>query len=150
DWLHTGPQAGVGFAAAGGDLEFQTDGTMVNTWQGWREMRLGVFATRQRGQPATADAWDRRALPAPHARVLFGGIETAAHFGPRIRRWAGRLGIRDPSVLTVLADGAEWIWNQAQAQLPGAAGLLDIYHACEHLAACGQKLYGEGTDATRA
>jgi len=150
DWLHTGPQAGVGFASAGGDLEFQTDGTMVNTWEGWREMRLGVFAKRQRGQPATTDAWDRRALPVPHVRVLFGGIETAQHFGPRIRRWAGRLGIRDPSAVTVLADGAEWIWNQTQAQLPGAAGLLDIYHACEHLAACGQKLYGEGTDAARA
>ena len=82
--------------------------------------------------------------------MLFGGIETAEHFGPRIRRWAGRLGLRDPARVTVLADGAEWIWNQAAAQLPGAAGLLDIYHACEHLSACGQKLYGEGTDEARA
>ena len=82
--------------------------------------------------------------------MLFGGTETAEHFGPRIRRWAGRLGLRDPARVTVLADGAEWIWNQAAAQLPGAAGLLDIYHACEHLSACGQKLYGEGTDEARA
>jgi hypothetical protein len=142
--------AGVGFAAADGDIELQTDGTMVNTWEGWREMRPGVFAKRHRGEPATADAWDRRPLPAPHARVLFGGIETAGHFGPRIRRWAGRLGIRAPSAVTVLADGAEWIWNQAAAQLPGAAGLLDIYHACAHLSACGQQLYGEGADEARA
>jgi hypothetical protein len=82
--------------------------------------------------------------------VLFGGIEAAAHFGPRIRRWAGRLGLRDTAAVTVLADGAEWIWTQAARQLPGAAGLLDIYHAGEHLAACGQKLYGEGTAAARA
>lgn len=75
----------------------------------------------------------------------FGGIETAGHFGPRIRRWAGRLGIRDPSVVTVLADAAEWIWTQAAAQLPDAAALPDIYQADEHLAGCGQKLYGEGT-----
>ena len=122
---------------------------MVNTWEGWRELRLGIFARRQRGQPATADQWDTRRLPAPHARVLFGGIETAEHFGPRIRRWAGRLGIRDPSAVTVLADGAEWIWNQAAVQLPGAAGLLDVYHAGEHLSACGHKLYGEGTDEAR-
>jgi hypothetical protein len=145
DWLHSDKTAGATFAAASGDIEFQTDGTMVNTWDGWREMRLGVFAKRQRGKPATAENWDSRRLPKPHARVLFGGIETAEHFGPRIRRWAGRLGIRDPSALTVLGDGAEWIWNQAAVQLPGAAGLLDIYHAGEHLAACGHKLYGEGT-----
>jgi hypothetical protein len=150
DWLHTDPAAGAGFAAAEGDLEFQTDGTMVNTWEGWRELRLGIFAKRGRGRPATAAQWDRRRLPAPQARVLFGGIETAEHFGPRIRRWAGRLGIADPAAVTVLGDGAEWIWNQAAVQLPGAAGLLDIYHAGEHLAACAKVLYGEGTAAAQA
>jgi hypothetical protein len=34
DWLHTAPAAGAAFAAAGGDSEFQTDGTMVDTWEG--------------------------------------------------------------------------------------------------------------------
>ena len=73
DWLHTAKAAGASFAAAAGDIEFQTDGTMVNTWEGWREMRLGIFAKRQRGRPAPAAQWDTRRLPAPHARVLFGG-----------------------------------------------------------------------------
>jgi hypothetical protein len=150
DWLHADKAAGAGFAAAGGDLEFQTDGTMVNTWEGWRELRLGVFAKRPRGRPAPAEAWDTRRLPAPAARVLFGGIETAAHFGPRVRRWAGRLGVRDAAQVTVLADGAAWIWEQAARQLPGSAGLLDIYHAGEHLAACAKALYGEGTAQARA
>jgi hypothetical protein len=150
DWLHTDKAAGAGFAAAAGDIEFQTDGTVVNTWEGWRELRLGAFAERGRGKAAKPEQWDSRALPPPCARVLFGGIETAEHFGPRIRRWAGRLGIRDPSAVTVLGDGAEWIWNQARAQLPGAAGLSDIYHASEQLAACGHKLYGEGAAEARA
>jgi hypothetical protein len=149
DWLHSDPAAGTGFATAGGDVEFQTDGTMVNTWEGWREMRLGVFAKRERGQPATAAQWDTRRLPAPCARVLFGGIERADHFGPRIRRWAARLGIADPSAVSVLGDGAEWIWNQAAAQLPGSRGWLDIYHGAEHLAGCAQVLHGEGTAAAR-
>lgn len=143
DWLHAGGAAGADFATAGGDVEFQTDGTMVNTWEGWREMRLGVFAKRARGRPAAADAWDTRRLPPPHARVLFGGIETAAHFGPRVRRWAARLGIGDAAQVSVLADGAAWIWDLAGRQLPGAAGLLDIYHAGEHVAACAKVLYGE-------
>jgi hypothetical protein len=145
DWLHTDPAAGADFVGAAGDVEFQTDGTMVNTWEGWREMRLGIFAKRRRGQPARAAEWDTRRLPAPEARVLFGAIETAERFGPRIRRWGGRLGIRDPAAVTVLADGAEWIWRQAAQQLPGSAGLLDIYHAGEHLAGAARVLYGEGS-----
>jgi hypothetical protein len=147
DWLHAAKAAGQGFAAAAGDIEFQTDGTMVNTWEGWREMRLGIFAKRARGQPAPASAWDTRRLPAPHARVLFGGIATAEHFGPRIRRWAARLGIREAAAVSVLGDGAEWIWNQAAVQLPGSRGLLDIYHGGEHLAGCAKALYGEGAAA---
>jgi len=148
DWLHSDKAVGAGFAAASGDIELQTDGTMVNTWEGWREMRLGVFARRERGRPATPQEWDKRRLPAPHARLLFGGIETSEHFGPRIRRWAGRLGIRDPSVVTVLGDGASWIETQAETQLPGAEQLLDIYHALEHLGDCARVLYGE--DAKQA
>lgn len=149
DWLHTDPAAGAGFAAAAGGVEFQTDGTTVNTWEGWRELRLGVFAKREPGRPAAPAEWDTRRLPAPHARVLFGGIETAAHFGPRVRRWAGRLGVRDPTAVTVLADGAAWIWELAGRELPGAAGVLDVYHAGEHLAACAKALHGEGTVAAR-
>jgi hypothetical protein len=150
DWLHHDEAAGAAFAAADGDVEFQTDGTMVNTWEGWREMRLGVFAKRRRGQPASAAEWDTRRLPAPSARVLFGAIETAAKFGPRIRAWAGRLGVRDPSQVTALADGAEWIWRQLDQQLPGASGLLDVYHAVEHLGSCARVVHGEGTAAAAA
>jgi hypothetical protein len=147
DWLHTDPEVGTPFAAADGDIEFQTDGTKVNTWEGWRELRLGVFAKRERGAAATAAQWDTRRLPPPHARVLFGGIETAARFGPRIRAWAGRLGIRDPTAVTGLGDGAEWIWRQLDKQLPGAAGLLDIYHGLDHIGTCARAVYGEGTEA---
>src|SRR5262249_13478270 len=94
--------------------------------------RWGAFDRRRGGGRPAADAWDSRRLPAPHARVLFGGIETAEHFGPRVRRWAARLGIRDAAAVSVLADGAEWIWNQAAAQLPGAAGVSGIYPAGGH------------------
>jgi hypothetical protein len=117
---------------------------MVNTWEGWREMRLGVYAKRPRGQPATADQWDTRPLPPPAARVLFAAVEAAERFGPRWRAWAARLGVRDSRAVTVLGDGAEWLWHQAAEQLPGAAGVLDIFHALEHLAGCAQALYGEG------
>jgi hypothetical protein len=150
DWLHDDPAAGAGFAAAAGDVEFQTDGTMVNTWEGWREMRLGVYAKRARGRPATAAEWDARRLPPPQARVLFAGIETAEHFGPRMRRWAARLGVRDASEISVLADGAEWIRNQTRRQLPGAALLLDVFHGSQHLSDCAKVLWGEGSAQAKA
>jgi hypothetical protein len=150
EWLHTDPRAGAAFGAAAGEVEFQTDGTMVNTTtQGWRELRLGVFAKRQPGRPAPPAAWDTRRLPPPTARVLFAAVQAAAQFGPRIRAWAGRLGIRDPTQVTVLADGAEWIWNQVRVQLPGAQGVLDIFHALEHVAVCAHAVYGEDTAASR-
>ena len=82
--------------------------------------------------------------------MLFGGIETAAHFGPRIRRWAARLGIREAADVTVLADGADWIRNLAQRQLPGAGLLLDIYHGLEHLSGCAKVLHGEGSAEAQA
>jgi hypothetical protein len=150
DWLHADPAAGAAFRRAEGDSEFYTDGTMVNTWEGWREMRLGLFAKRQRGRPSRADAWASRRWPTPQARLAFAAVETAQRFGPRWRRWAGRLGIRDPTQITVVADGAEWIWNQAAVQLPGATGLLDIFHALEHLHGGARAVFGEGTPQAAA
>jgi hypothetical protein len=143
-WQRTSPAPAAAFAAAAGDTEFSTDGTSVNTLGGWREMRLALFAKRPRGRAATPAEWDTRRLPAPSVRVLFGGLWTAAQFGPQWRAWAGRLGIRETAQVTALADGAKWIWNQLARNLPGAGGVLDIYHAGEHLHTAAKALYGEG------
>jgi hypothetical protein len=35
--------------------------------------------------------------------------------------------------LCVIADGARWIWKQAQALFPSAVEILDYYHCSEHL-----------------
>jgi hypothetical protein len=151
DWQRGDPAAAAPFRAAGGDVEFQTDGTMVNTTAGWRELRLSIFAKRHRGRPARGpDDWEQRHLPAPHARVIQAGIRTGDQLGPAWRRQAIRLGLTDTAALTALADGARWIWNQLAAHLPGAVGVLDIYHASEHLWAAGKARFGEGTaDAAR-
>jgi hypothetical protein len=143
-WQRTGPAAAQAFTAARGAIEFSTDGTSVNTLGGWREMRLAIFAKRPPGAAATPADWDDRVLPAPTVRVLFGGLWTAEQFGPQWRAWAGRLGIAATADVTVVADGAKWIWRQAEQHLPGAAGVLDIYHASEHLYGAAQVLYGEG------
>ena len=57
------------------------------------------------------------------------------------------MGIDPAGPLTVLGDGAEWIWNAAAAQFPAAAQVLDIFHASHYIAAAAAALHGEGTAA---
>lgn len=145
-WQRDDPGASRAFREAKGDVEFQTDGTCVNTTGGWREVRLSIFAKRRRGTPVSdLDAWDDQRLPTPHARVAAAAVRTSAALGPQWRRSAARLGIKRTADLTVLADGAKWIWNEVEKNLPGAAGVLDIYRASEHLHAAAMALHGEAS-----
>jgi hypothetical protein len=148
-WQREAEESHQGFRQASGDIEFGTDGTTVNTTQGWREMRLGIFSKRQRGEPATADNWQERKLPLPQGRLAFAAIEKSDRFGARWGQWSRRLGIRDTSQITVLADGASWIWEEVRMHFPGAAGVLDIYHALEHVSDAAKKICGEGTARCR-
>ena len=147
-WQRDDPEASRPFREAGGDVEFQTDGTCVNTTGGWREVRLSIFARRARGEPvADLDDWGEQRLPAPRVRVAAAAIRASEALGPRWRRAAGRLGIRRTDEVTALADGARWIWAEIEKNLPGAAGVLDIYHASEHLHAAAVALHGAGEAA---
>ncbi len=147
--FHATPRAVAGFAEAAGEVEFQLDGTTVNTTGGWRDMKIGIFARREPGEKATAAEWASRSLPGPTARLAFAAIQPIEEFGPRIGLWAGRLELTDTAAITTLADGAAWIWNAAAEQLPGSGGVLDIYHASGHISEAGKGLFGEGTARTK-
>jgi len=148
-WQANVPQATAKFAQSPGEIEFFTDGTCVNTMQGWKEMRLGVFSKRPRGEPATPDEWDRRRLPAGVARHAFAAIESADDFAARWPIMASRLQIRGGRRIDVIADGARWIWDRVNTYWPAAEGALDIYHALEHVSATAKALHGEGTPETK-
>jgi hypothetical protein len=141
----TAPTIGAAFAAAAGDVEFQVDAAKVHTTGGWRDMKIGIFARRERGEKATPTQWDSRTLPPPTARAACAAIEAIETFAPRIGPWAARLGITEVATISVLGDGAAWIWNAASEQLPGCTQVLDIYHAAEHIADAAKGLFGEGT-----
>jgi hypothetical protein len=143
-WQADDPAAGREFRAATGNVEFETDGTCVNTGEGWKEMRVGVFAKRVLGAPARPDQWRTRRLPAPHVRVALAAIEDHKTFAARWPVVASRLGIRTNSPLDVLADGAKWIWERVGFHFAFAQGGLDIFHALEHVAAAAKALFGEG------
>ena len=77
-----------------------------------------------------------------------GGLRAVADCEAFSARWGPRapaLGIDPAGPLTVLGDGAEWIWSAGGGQFPAAAQVLDIFHASQHLAAAAAALHGEGT-----
>jgi hypothetical protein len=137
------PEVGP-FRLAQGEMEFQTDATKINTTEGWRDMKIGVYAKRLRGPAATAAEWDKRKLPAPTARLAFAAIEEIQVFAQRWWPWAERLGLGEQT-LRVLGDGAEWIWEHAELEFAHWRGRLDIYHSSEWLAKLAKASCGEGT-----
>ncbi len=144
-WQEQAGAVATVFQQAVGEIEFQTDATKVNTTMGWRDLKIAAFLKRPCGEPALPAAWSQRDLPAPTARVVWTQIGTSDDFAGTWRPWAARLGVTEPTQISVLADGADWIWNETRSQFPTAPGVLDIFHAAEHLADTGKRLFGEGS-----
>ena len=136
------------FATAGGVVEVQIDAGKVNTTTGWRDIKLGVVCKRERGKSATPEKWSDRVLPPPTIRTVVANVEGASIFAERVRAEADRLKVTTASDVTVLGDGAEWIWNLAADVLPQAAGVLDVYHAIEHIGTAVKAIWGETAEAT--
>jgi len=143
-WQRTNPAANAEFIESNGDVEFTTDGTCVNTTEGWREMRVGIFAKRERGEGVHPDQWDDRKLPKPHASVAFAGIENKEQFRKHWDGWAKRLGVAD-ELISVLGDGAHWIWDAAALEFAKRDKVLDVYHGLENISNCGKVLHGTET-----
>jgi hypothetical protein len=137
------------FATASGEIEVLVDAGKVNTQDGWRDVKIGLFLRRQTGLSATPDQWVSRALPGPTIRTTIAAIEDMEQFGTRLRREADRLGVTAASGVTVLGDGAEWIWNLAADHLPQAVGVLDVFHAVEHISDAMKAVWGEDPQATQ-
>lgn len=137
--------APAAFATARGDVEFLTDGAMAPTRDGWRELKMALFQKRVPGEPAEVADWADRDLPAPTASAAYATIAEAGAFAATWRPRAEALGIDPDGPLTVLGDGAEWIWRASATRSPASAGVLDISHASQHIAATADALHGEGT-----
>jgi hypothetical protein len=133
------------FQEAPGNIEFQFDAAKVNTIEGWRDMKIGIFAKREAGEPATAAEWHTRELPKPTARVAFTDIEKSSVFTTTVGEYVERLDIVDTTQVDVLADGAACNWTIAFEQLPGCRQTLDHWHGMEHVGKAARAVYGEGT-----
>jgi len=145
--LHSNPDVRKDFQAADGETEIQIDGTCINTrnedgTQEYRDMKIASAVKRECGESATASEWATRELPEPNAVYTVAAIESKEDFQKRVEAMRRFLGIG--GITSALADGAVWIWSLIFMVFGKASECLDIYHALEHVSACGKALYGSG------
>jgi hypothetical protein len=92
-----------------------------------REVKMAVFFTQD---TLDQDGWPVRDRASSSYIATF---EPAAAFGRLVRAEGIRRGADHVRQLTVIGDGAAWIWNLAAATFPEATCIVDLYHAREHL-----------------
>lgn len=133
------------FETAAGAVEVAIDAGKVNTDTGWRDVKMAVICKRRAGEAASLANWDKRELPPPSIRTVVAAIEGSASFQARVRRESDRLNTTTASDVTVLADGAEWIWNISEEVFSQATGVLDAFHAIEHISCAVKAVWGPDT-----
>jgi hypothetical protein len=118
----------------------KTDGQPAHT----REVKLGCVFTQK--------GWDEEgyALRDPDSTTYTGAIENADAFGKRLYLEAWNRGWSRAQKKVVIGDGAEWIWNLADQHFPGAAQIVDLYHAREHLWELARRLHPNDSTKQKA
>lgn len=124
-------------AAMSERMYFSPDGTTVHIGKEWKEAKVGtVFTT---GIPRRGEDPERE-----HTRYV-ATMGDAEDLGKRMYVEGLKLGF-DPEKTTpvVVADGAHWIWNWAEASLPKErVEIIDFYHASEKLWEVKRAVFGE-------
>jgi hypothetical protein len=92
-----------------------------------REVKMAVFFTQDKLDAKGYPARDRA------SSSYIATFEPAAAFGDLMRAEGIRRGADHVRQLTIIGDGAAWIWNLAAAKFPEATQIVDLYHAREHL-----------------
>ena len=92
-----------------------------------REVKLAVFFTQDKLDKDGYPVRDRASTS------VIATFEPAATFGNLVRAEGIRRGADHVRQLTVIGDGAPWIWNIAAAKFPEATQIVDLFHAREHI-----------------
>ena len=100
-WQNNDAASHQPFIEAKGEIEFTTDGAFVNTTEGWKEIRVGIFSRRNPGKSATPFEWASRHLPKPHVAIAFAAIEEKDVFRKHWGHWLNRLKITNPGLVSV-------------------------------------------------
>ena len=92
-----------------------------------REVKLAVFFTQDKLDDEGYPVRDR------DSSSYIATFEPAAAFAGLVEAEGIRRGAGHVRQLTILGDGAAWIWNIATAKFPEATQIVDLFHAREHL-----------------
>jgi hypothetical protein len=118
-------------------LHLTMDGVMLHVDGAWHEAKLGcAYQTSSRGE----------AIKARYSATL----APSSEFGKRVRVLAHWSGSDHCSDVAVVADGAEWIWQETAKYFPCSTQILDYYHATQHLWSAAHTRFGEGSAEARA
>lgn len=102
----------------------------------WRECKSAVIY-----RTAQAVSKNDRGLLVEKFVVAYLG--DPLEFGRRVQAEARRRGLGQVAQVYVVADGGVWIWNLVADRFAEAAGVLDFYHASQHLWAVAHTLHPE-------
>jgi hypothetical protein len=92
-----------------------------------REVKLAVFFTQDDIDDGGYPVRDRESCS------YIATFEPASVFGDLVKAEGIRRGADHVRQLTILGDGAAWIWNIAAGKFPEATQIVDLFHAREHL-----------------
>jgi hypothetical protein len=108
-----------------------------------REVKLAVFFTQDKLDDDGYPVRDRG------SSSYIATFEPAAVFAGLVKAEGIRRGADHVRQMTILGDGAPWIWNIAGSKFPEATQIVDLYHARQHLhdlARCLEFMLGDHKD----
>lgn len=118
-------------------LHLSMDGVLIFVEGEWKEVKCGVaYETSKTGGVKRAD--------------YCASLSPSSLFGRRMRTLAYACGTATCRKVGMLADGAEWIWQETGKYFAHSTQILDFYHACEHLWEVARACFGEDRDAADA
>ncbi len=101
----------------------------------WHEMKTGIYYRHdQAGRNESG-----RGLLAEKVVVSWQG--SPVELGERLQHEARRRGLGRARQVEAVGDGAPWIWNLFSTRWAQAVGVLDFYHASQHLWELGRALH---------
>jgi hypothetical protein len=92
-----------------------------------REVKLAVFFSQHTLDKDGYPVRDRA------SSSYIATFEPASAFADLVKAEGIRRGAGHVRQLTIIGDGAAWIWNLAAATFPEATCIVDLYHARQHL-----------------
>jgi hypothetical protein len=147
EWIQQSQEVQQEFLAAPGNVEVTIDGTIVNTTEGAREVKVCILSKRKPGKSEPPERWGKRELPPVQTSIAFAAVEECGEFKKRINDWRRQLRLGATGDISALGDGAAWIWNIIKEVFGNVRECLDVYHGLEHVSDTGKALYGEGTES---